>query len=269
MRVISLASGSKGNAYLVGASGAWILIDNGLPYKTLLSRLRAIQPSTSNLLGVLVTHSHTDHVGGLGTFLKHHDIPIFANDATADAVEIYICSEPKPHATSHGSEQNIHLFENGQEFDIGPFSIHPFSIPHDTADPVGYLVRAEGETYFHGTDIGTPLDSIGLKLAEADFATLESNHDPVMLRTSGRPMPLIQRIAGARGHLANEQACDLVRRFASPKLKRLGLAHLSQDCNAPHLAEGCMRRTLWEMNRGDIALAVYAQDVPIELTAGL
>jgi len=256
MRVISLASGSKGNAYLVGARDAWLLIDNGLPYKTLLSRLSILklQPSPSplsSLLGILVTHSHTDHVGGLDTFLKHHNVPIFANAATADAIEG--CND---------------IFENGQSFDIGPFSIHPFSIPHDTADPVGYLVRAEGETYFHGTDIGTPLDSIGLKLAEADFATLESNHDPVMLRTSGRPMPLIQRIAGPRGHLANEQSCDLVRRFASPKLKRLGLAHLSQDCNAPHLAEGCMRRTLLEMNRGDIALAVYSQDVPIELTAG-
>jgi len=263
MRVISLASGSRGNAYLVGISDAWFLIDDGLHYRTLSARMRVLGLDLAGLeiLGVLVTHSHTDHVGGLGMFLKHHDIPVFANVATADAITELLHSQ-----AFNLQPSTFRCFENGQDFDVGPFSVHPFSIPHDTSDPVGYLVRAEGETYFHGTDIGTPLDSIGLKLAEADLATLESNHDPVMLRTSGRPMPLIQRIAGARGHLANEQSCDLVRRFASPRLKRLGLAHVSQDCNAPHLAEGCMRKTLLEMNRGDIALAVYAQDVPVELT---
>ena len=148
---------------------------------------------------------------------------------------------------------------------MGSFSVHAFSIPHDTSDPVGFLVRAGGETYFHGTDIGTPLDSIGLKLAEADVATLESNHDLVMLRTSGRAPSLIQRIAGPRGHLANEQACDLVRRFASPKLKTLALAHLSRDCNSPHLAEGAMRDTLAEMGRADICLRILSQDEVVEI----
>lgn len=250
MKVVSLASGSKGNAYLVGAAGSWLLIDDGLPYRTLACRMPPV-----SLSGILVTHSHTDHIAGIATLLKHQDVPVFANAATAETM------------ASGGEipDRSFVCFENGQEFDVGPFVVHPFAIPHDTSDPVGYLLRAEGETYFHGTDIGMPLDSIGLHLAEADLATLESNHDPVMLRTSGRPMPLIQRIAGPRGHLANEQACDLVRRFASPKLKRLGLAHLSQDCNVPHLAEGCMRQTLCAMKRTDIALTVFSQDVPAEL----
>jgi len=126
-------------------------------------------------------------------------------------------------------------------------------------------VQAAGETYFHGTDIGMPLDSIGVKLAEADVATLESNHDPVMLRTSGRAPSLIQRIAGPRGHLANDQACELVRRFASPKLKRLGLAHLSGDCNAPHVAECAMRAMLDGMRRTDVVLKVLMQDEVVEL----
>ena len=86
-----------------------------------------------------------------------------------------------------------------------------------------------------------------------------------MLRTSGRAPSLIQRIAGPRGHLANGQACDLVRRFASPKLKTLALAHLSRDCNVPHLAEGAMRDTLCEMGRADVALKVLRQDEVVEI----
>ena len=135
-------------------------------------------------------------------------------------------------------------------------TVAAFSVPHDTSDPVGYILKADGETYFHGTDIGTPLDSIGLKLAEATIATLESNHDPVMLRTSGRPPYLIQRIAGPRGHLSNDQACDLVRRFASPWLRKLYLAHLSHQCNAVHLAIEAMKETFKEIGRADIELEV-------------
>ena len=246
MRIVSIASGSGGNATVVEYGGAAILIDCGLPYKSFKG---------CEFDAVLITHQHFDHVSGLKTLLKRRDLPIFANIATAESIA-HDCGIP---------ESSFVCFENGQTFDVAGFSVQPFSIPHDTSDPVGFLVRAGGETYFHGTDIGTPLDSIGLKLAEADFATLESNHDLTMLRTSRRPPCLIQRIAGPRGHLSNDQSCDLVRRFASPRLKRLALAHLSRDCNAPHLAEGAMRGTLEEMGRADIVLKTLSQDETVEI----
>ena len=246
MRIVSIASGSKGNATVVEHGGAAILIDCGVPYKS----FRGYEFDA-----VLVTHQHSDHVSGLKALLKRRDLPVFANIATAESAA-HDCGVP---------ESSFVCFENGQAFDVAGFSVLPFSIPHDTSDPVGFLVRAGGLAYFHGTDIGTPLDSIGLKLAEADYATLESNHDIAMLRTSGRPPCLIQRIAGPRGHLSNDQACDLVRRFASPRLKRLALAHLSRDCNAPHLAEGAMRETLCEMGRGDVELKALSQDETVEV----
>ena len=241
VQIISIASGSRGNATVVECDGAAILIDCGVS----MSALKGCEVDA-----ILLTHSHSDHVSGLKALLKRRDIPVYANLMTAESV-----------AEECGVDASSFVcFENGQQFDIGCFSVRPFSIPHDTSDPVGFLVGAGGVNYFHGTDIGTPLDSIGLKLAEADVATLESNHDPVMLRTSGRPPCLVQRIAGARGHLSNDQACDLVRRFASPRLRRLALAHLSRDCNAPHIAAGAMRSTLDSMGRGDVELKVLSQD---------
>lgn len=237
MKVVPLASSSSGNAYLVETAGSAVLVDCGICYK----RLKDVAVDA-----VLVTHSHSDHISGLKTLLKHREIPVYANVMTAEAV-----------AHECGLDDSAFVcFENGQEFEVGAFTASAFSVPHDTSDPVGYLLRAGGETYFHGTDIGTPLDSIGLKLAEATIATLESNHDPVMLRTSGRPPYLVQRIAGPRGHLSNDQACELVRKFASPRLKKLYLAHLSHQCNSEHLAICSMREMLREIGRTDIELVV-------------
>ena len=247
MRVIPLASSSKGNAYVVQQDGVSVLIDCGVNLKTLKGLLaeKDLEPTFE---AVLVTHSHSDHTKGLGPLLhKFPDLPVYANAMTAETVA---CQEKL-------SDSAFVCFENGQDFEIGPFAVSAFSIPHDTSDPVGYLIRGD-ETYFHGTDIGTPLDSVGVHLAEADFATLESNHDPVMLRTSGRPPSLIQRIAGPRGHLSNDQACELVSKFASTRLKRLFLAHLSQDCNAPHLALAAMRATLDRMGRPDVEVEVLS-----------
>ncbi len=237
MKVVPLASSSSGNAYVVEAEGSAVLVDCGICYKYL---------KDIAVDAVLITHSHSDHVSGLKTLLKHRDIPVYANVMTAEAVA-HECGL---------ADSAFMCFENGQEFEVGAFTATAFSVPHDTSDPVGYLLRAGGETYFHGTDIGTPLDSIGLKLAEADVAMLESNHDPVMLRTSGRPPSLIQRIAGPRGHLSNDQACELVRRFTSPRLKKLFLAHLSHQCNAEAIAVRLMRETLAEIGRADVELEV-------------
>lgn len=240
MRIFPIASSSRGNAYVVEQGGDALLIDCGVSCRCLKAAV-----DLSRLRGVLITHNHVDHVSGLKRLLNCVDVPIYANAMTAEAIAYQ----------ERVDEGAFVCFENGQPFEVGPFEVSPFSIPHDAADPVGYLVRGE-LTYFHGTDIGSPLDSIGVRLSEADFATLESNHDSVMLRTSPRPPCLKQRISGPRGHLSNDQACDLVRRFASPRLKRLWLAHLSHECNVPRLALEAMRATLDEMGRTDVALEI-------------
>lgn len=237
MNVIPIASSSNGNAYVVEHDGASLLIDCGVPFK---------QVRDYGFSAVLLTHNHDDHVKGLKPLLGKRDVPVFANAMTAEATARQVGID----------EEAFVCFENGQDFEIGPFAVHPFSVPHDTPDPVGYMIRAGGETYFHGTDIGTPLDSIGLQLAAADVATLESNHDRVMLWNSARPVSLKQRIAGPRGHLANDEAADLVRRFASPRLRKLYLAHLSHECNAPHLALAAMREALVAAGRTEIDVEV-------------
>ena len=254
MEIVSLASGSKGNAYCAISGGRVLLVDCGLSCRELKRRADAAGVPLDAVDGLIFTHSHDDHAKGVATFHRcFPKVPLFANLMTAETIawRFFV------------AEADFVPFENGQTFGVGAFEITPFSIPHDTSDPVGYMIRADGETYFHGTDIGTPLDSIGSHLAEADYATLESNHDPELLYRSGRPVSIISRIAGPRGHLSNDQAADLVRRFASPKLKSLALAHLSEQCNAPNIARETMAKALEERGLSSVTLTVLAQNEAI------
>ncbi len=256
MRTVSLASGSGGNAYAVESHGELLLIDCGICHRELKKRMDAVGLGLDDACGVLVTHEHYDHVKGLGVLHKHlPDLPLYANLMTAEAVE----------AVCPSLAGAFSVFENGMEFRAGPFAVAAFSIPHDVCDPVGYVVKADGATYFHATDVGAPLDSVGVKLALADCATLESNHDVPLLNASGRPEALKARIRGPRGHLCNEDAAALVRRFASPRLRHLALAHLSAECNEPALAARTMRETLDAMGMSDVALEVLSQDEPGEI----
>ena len=124
-----------------------------------------------------------------------------------------------------------------------------FSIPHDAADPVGYLFEDGEGALFVGTDMGAPTFGVRDALARATCAILESNHDPILLQTSDRPVSLKQRIAGRCGHLSNGDAADLVREVQPPRLKTLLLAHLSRQCNAPYLALESMRAAVAELGR--------------------
>lgn len=246
MKIVPLASSSKGNAYAVAAGGDVVLVDCGLSCRKLRERCGESGVDLGSIRAVLVTHDHSDHVGGLKVFLGKFDVPVYANLMTAEKV-----------ARDTGVDESAFVcFENGQSFKIGCMRITPFSVPHDAVDSVGYFIETEKRAYFHGTDIGTPLDSLGVFLSRADVATLESNHDPVMLRASERAESLKRRISGPRGHLSNDEAAELVGRYASSKLKKIFLAHLSGECNQPHLALETMRSKLSGIGRTDIELVV-------------
>lgn len=246
IKVVHIASSSSGNACLVSSGETTVLVDCGVPLKTVRERCVRHGIDYESIGAVLLTHDHGDHIKGLGALLNKTQAVVFANQLTAESAS-RVCGV---------DISRFYIFENNQEFEFGEFSILPFSVPHDTPDPVGFLVKSPGTTYFHATDIGTPLASIGDKFSLADIATLESNHDLEMLSKSGRPQSTINRIRGPRGHLSNDDACELVKKYASLRLKRLYLAHLSQDCNDSWCARMQMEKSLSEIGRSDVKLTV-------------
>ena len=255
MRLRIFGSGSQGNALAIRAGGTLLLVDCGFSCRELEKRMSACGVQADDVTAVPFTHDHTDHCKGVATFHKRHpQVPLYANGNTADAI-----------ATLTGVEDGWRVFETTEPFSIGEIEVTSFSIPHDAADTVGYLFSNETASLFVGTDMGVPTLPVKYALARATCAVLESNHDPTLLACSDRPVSLKQRIAGRCGHLSNQDAANLVREVAPPNLKTLLLAHLSQPCNAPHLALESMREALKDIGRTDVVLTALNQDEPSDL----
>ena len=256
MRLRVFASGSKGNALAVrSAGGTLLLVDLGLSLPELRERATACGVDVGTAAAVLFTHDHVDHFCGVAAFHRHYPgIPLFANGDTADAI-----------AAKTGVADGWTVFETAVPFDFADFRITPFSISHDAADPVGFLIENDGHALFVGTDTGVPTTGVHDALSRCDCAVLEANHDPELLETSNRPVSLKQRIAGRSGHLANEDAAELVRAVAPVRLKTILLAHLSEECNSPSLARAAMCAALAECGCADVRVEVLEQHSPSEL----
>ena len=252
MRVRSFASGSKGNCIAVRGGGELLLVDCGLSCRELTKRMAACGVSPSDVTGIVFTHDHSDHCAGLATFhRKYPEVPLYANGNTADAI-----------AAAVGVDDGWCVFETAEPFEIGGLGVNTFSIPHDAADPVGYVFEEAESTLFVGTDMGVMTVAAREALSRATCAVIESNHDPVLLQTSDRPLSLKQRIAGRCGHLSNDQASDALREAIPQKLTVLLLAHLSSQCNADYLARESMERALKDLGRTNVNLDVLGQDAP-------
>ena len=255
MQLRVLGSGSGGNSIAVRSGDTLLLVDLGFSFKEQKSRLAECGVDISEVSAVLFTHDHSDHCKGVGTFHKRlPDVPLVANGDTADAI-----------ARQTGANDGWTLFENGEPFEIGGISVTSFSISHDAADPVGYLFEADGASLFVGTDIGIVTANVRAAFSRATCAVLESNHDPVLLEQSNRPVSLKQRIRGRTGHLSNDDAAMLVRETNPSCLKRILLGHISSECNSHPLARRAFSDVLEELGRADIEISVLEQDSPSDL----
>ena len=98
----SLYSGSSGNSLLVETENAKILVDAGVSSKKIETALVNLNIDPSTINGILVTHEHSDHVQGLGTFSKKYNLPVYVNQKTLDAM---------PKQKEKISEKNIKKFQ--------------------------------------------------------------------------------------------------------------------------------------------------------------
>ena len=243
----SLYSGSSGNSLFVETPNTKLLIDAGVSSKKIETALKSIDVDPSSLDGILITHEHTDHVQGLGTFSRKFDLPVFVNSKTLDAM---------PKQKDKIPEKNIKTFEVNDKFSINDLDIKSFSIPHDAANPCGFSILKGDKKISIATDIGHMTNSIIKNLEESLFVLLEANYDPEVLRCSSYPFNLKNRIAGPTGHLSNEMAGKTISYLLKSGLKNAILGHLSKESNFPELAYQTVIDELISNNYDENALSL-------------
>lgn len=255
LKICVLASGSSGNCTYISSDTTAILVDAGLSCRETLRRLMAIGVRDDNIKGICVTHEHDDHVSSLGALHRKLGAALYANSGTKDGTA----------ANDKLAGLSWNIFLTGEPFFIGDLKIEPFSVPHDTYDPVGFVVSTGKSRAGIVTDMGMPTELIRTKLRNCQIVVVESNHDEPLLNDSSRPWVLKQRIKGWQGHLSNEQACQMLSDIAGPELKTVFLAHLSSECNKPDLALKLARKVLVQGGYPEVAVRLTYSDRPSDL----
>ena len=138
----------------------------------------------------------------------------------------------------------VEHFQAGQNFTIGDISFDPFTVPHDAADPVGFVLRAEGVRIGYATDLGYVTPNVKAQLRNLDLLLIESNHDLEMLRDGPYPWSVKQRVLSRVGHLSNDATAEFLSREYDGQAAYVILAHLSENNNLPELARVAAERAL-------------------------
>lgn len=231
MRFASLGSGSRGNGTLVEIGATCILLDCGFSVSQIRRRLARLGKTPEDLDAILVTHEHTDHIGGVAALARTYGLGVYATAGTAR----YFDGEPLP---------RLSLFDSHVPFMIGDAAIEPFPVPHDAAEPSQFVFGDGARRLGILTDVGTTTPHIEASLSGCDALMVECNYDEAMLQMGDYPYPLKQRVAGRHGHLSNRQTVGLLERLDCTKLQHVVAAHLSEKNNTPALARNALAAVL-------------------------
>jgi phosphoribosyl 1,2-cyclic phosphodiesterase len=225
VRFALLGSGSEGNALVVEAGNTRLLMDCGFNLSETCMRLARLGLEASQLSGIVVTHEHGDHVGGVAKLARKYSLPVWLTHGTLRAK--YQALSDLPELTE---------IDPHSAFAIGDIEVQPYVVPHDAAEPVQYVFGCGASKLGVLTDVGCATPHIEVALSGCDALVLECNHDPQML-ACGEYHPVVkQRVAGRIGHLSNAQAAELLARLDYARLQHLVAAHLSRKNNLPELA---------------------------------
>ena len=239
MRLTVLGSGSTGNSVLICAGGTRVLVDAGLSAKEAVRRLALVGEDAARLDGVVITHEHSDHAGGLRVLLKTLDCPVYVSAATRDAyIREKSRNNDEPKKRAEVLRDRTVEISSSHDFRVGEIDFHPFTVPHDAADNFGFTATHDGVRVATLMDFGCVTTLVAERLKGCAAVVIESNHSRDMLKACDvYPWELKQRILSRTGHLSNEDVAVWLRDEFDGAADHVVLAHLSQRANNPHLAK--------------------------------
>jgi phosphoribosyl 1,2-cyclic phosphodiesterase len=233
VRFACLGSGSEGNGLLVEAGATRVLIDCGFGIRDCIARLARLGVAAESLDAIVVTHEHSDHIGGVAAMAARFDIAVWLTFGTLDCVSERFADLPR-----------IYGIDSYQPFVVGELELDPIAVPHDAREPVQFICSDGRKRMALLTDLGFSTPYVEMRLSACDALVLECNHDLDMLADGDYPWQLKQRISSRLGHLHNEASADLLAALDTSRLKHIIAAHLSQQNNTPDKARAALAGAL-------------------------
>ncbi len=231
LRYAMLGSGSRGNAALVESGATCVLVDCGFSALETRRRLARLGKKPEDLAGILVTHEHGDHVGGVVPLARAYGLTVWSTAGTARQAGLASLGDSR-------------WFDAHTPFAVGDLEVRPYPVPHDAREPAQFVFSDGARRLGMLTDVGRSTPHIEACLSGCDGLILECNHDRRMLAEGRYPPSLKHRVGGDHGHLNNEQAAALLGRLDTSRLQHVVAAHLSEKNNRPELARAALVGTL-------------------------
>ena len=235
LRFASLASGSGGNCLVAEAGSTRLLIDCGLKLTETERRLERLGVRPGEVTAILVTHEHGDHACGVFEFAAAHRVTVYLTYGTLSAM--------REEGKVIDGVRTVQV-DGRQSLGVGDIQVHPFTVPHDSREPVQYVLSDGASRLGVVTDVGTATAHLQQVLSGLDALVLECNYDRDMLWSGAYPKWLKQRIGGPFGHLDNLDSERLLAGLDRSRLKHVIGAHLSQQNNRPELARAALARAM-------------------------
>lgn len=243
MRIQVLASGSKGNCTYIETKDTKILIDAGINHNRVKKELEKINVDISSLDGILISHVHHDHIGGLSSIIKKTDIQVFIKEELYNDIKKII------------PLQNIELIDNN--FNIKDLNINLINASHDVP-AYGFIIDDGINSLVYLTDTGYINRKYFDLTKNKTVYIIESNHDEKMLMEGKYPYVLKQRVISDKGHLSNRYTGRYLNKTIGDNTKYIILAHLSENNNTPELALKQVKEEL-ENNNFDLEKIIIAK----------
>lgn len=233
-RFASLGSGSRGNGTVVEIGDERILVDCGFTVRQAEARLARVGLKAADLSAILVTHEHSDHIGGVGALAYKYGIPVFASFGTLESA--------RKSAAVIGTAISAH-----SPFHIGAVEVTPVVVPHDAREPTQFVFRHGSVSFGIVSDLGCVTPFVIEQFSGLDGVLMESNYDLNMLVNGRYPERVKRRIASDLGHLSNEQAAAFLSAIGHEALTVV-VGHVSEENNHPDLLRESFRSFEDEMH---------------------
>lgn len=210
IQIEALASGSKGNAYKVTDGRTPLLLECGINYRDIQ---KGFNFRMSEVSGCLITHEHQDHCRSIKDVLRS-GIDVYMSAGTAEALGI--------------RHHRIKTVRSREQFQLGTWTILPFDVQHDVAEPLGFLLaNQEGEKLLFATDTYY----IKYRFRGLTHIMVECNYSINILNENimaGRvPRVLKKRIM--RSHFSLENVKGFLKANDLSKVQEIWLLHLSDN----------------------------------------